>query len=650
MTRKLLLALVGTGVVATLVVLRLPDATEAGPVTYGFSNCAVAIDGRPVAVVAGDFDRDGNPDIAVADADDDQVFILVTDPAPLMTLDCEGAVTSSSVPVGEAPSALAVGYLNADTILDLAVASLDGVDILIGDGEGGFDSEITADAGFNPASVGIGDVDGDGRNDVIVGNGFGDTITILYGEEFDEEEAVVLPVNGPVTSVIVQDLDDDSFDDIAAATSLGEIFVFIQDPTETDRELRLGQIYSFNSIEAPAAIAAASLGIAPPDPNDPNDPNQAVVFDTIPDLAIVGGGNDGVLAFHYGIPDDFFEPFDPDQTAVIEGVGTNPVALAVGEFTGDALLDVFVANRGDATLPLFAGSRTGTLVLVGGMCQVDPDLCRSEAGPSALASADIDADGRADLIVANQDAGSLTLLLSSQPVALPTASPTITGTPTRTATPTFTPTVTQTATITPTPSHTNTPISDCCRARGGESGCAVDTCSACVCDPEQGGDPFCCGQGEGGIGFWDQTCVDIARSACAGSCGCPDFTPTPLDTSTPTQTGTSTPTATPTPTETPTVTPTGPTPRPTRTPTGELPPTATATQTPTVTLTPTTTATLTRTPTQTFTPTSKCAGSIEPCVEGDTCAIAPTSQRRGSGIWLVLLPAGVFFLVRRLRY
>jgi hypothetical protein len=649
MKRKIGFALAGFAAVAALWTLREPEASQAGPVTYGFANCSVPIDGRPVAVVTGDFDRDGNPDVAVVDAEDDQVFILRTDPAAFATLDCAGAFSGSAVPVGEAPSSIAVGHLNEDTILDLAVASLDGVDILIGDAEGEFEGDIAFDAGFNPASVGIGDVDGDGRADVVVGNGFGDTVTILFGEEFDEEETVVLPVNGPVTSVIVQDLNDDSFDDIAVATSLGEISVFLQDPTESDREFRLGDAYSFTSIDAPAAIAAASLGIAPPDPNDANDPNAAIVFDTIPDLAIVGGGSDGVLAFHYGIADDPFEPFDPEQTALLDNVGTNPSALVVGEFTGDALRDVFVSNRGDGTLPLYAGGRTGSLVLVGGMCRVDPDLCKAEGGPTALAAADIDGDGRDDLIAANQDGRSLTLLLSSRPLPPPTLSPTESRTPTQTPTPTNTPTRTEIPTQTSTPTTTPTPIVDCCRERGDESGCSVDACSSCVCDPAQGGDPFCCGQGEGGGGFWDQTCVDIARTVCASSCGCPDFTPTPVNTSTPTETPTVTPTATPTPTETPTVTPTGPTPRPTRTPTGERPPTETPTRTPTVTVTPTSTPTPTRTPTQTFTPTSKCAGSLQPCVEGETCAIVAAPTRRGSGLLWLFLPAWVFFIARRLR-
>ena len=652
--------LLAASTVALVVAIALPSPPEssAGPTTYGFTNCSVEIDGRPVALATGDFDRNGNADIAVADAENDQITVLLTDRERFAGADCENAVASESFAVGEAPSGVAVGNLDADTSLDLAVASLDGVDILSGDGDGGFDAVDTIETGFTPASIAIGDVDGDGRQDIVVGSGFGDAITVLYGETFLPEEILILPVTGPVTSIVVLDLDDDSFDDIAAATSLGEISIFLQDPTETDRSLRLATPFAFNSIDAPAAIVASSLGIARDDPEDPNDPNEAIVFDTIADLAIVGGGGDGVMAFHRGIADDPFEPFDPNQTAFISAVGPNPSALAVGEFTGDADLDLFVANRGDGSLPLYAGGRTGSMTLVPGMCTVDPDVCRGGAGASALAVADVDGDGRDDLVVANRDGASLTFLLSSQPLPLtptPSRTPVDTVTPTPTATPTDTPTETPIPTVTNTPTVTATPISDCCRSRPDETSCSVDACSACVCDPGQGGDPFCCGLDEGGAGIWDQTCVDIARTVCAASCGCPDFTPTPADTSTATLPPTETPTATPTATASPTATPTGPTPRPTRTstptmtPTGTLPATPSPTQTPTETPTPSITPTLTRTPTQTLTPTSKCVGSIEPCVEGESCAIVPAASGSPKGLLWVFLPGWVWFLVRRLR-
>lgn len=647
--------------------LPAPQPSTAGGIPYRFTRCSFEIGERPIALATGDFNRDGNPDIVFVDGDDEEVYVLLTNPEQIRALECEEGVEFEAYLVGEAPTGVAVGHLDDDNALDIAVSSFDGVTILLGDGEGEFDEELDVEAGFSPSAIGIGDVDGDGRNDIIVGNGFGDSITILYGPDFEDDELGLfqLPVNGPVAALIVQDLNDDSFDDIAVVTLFGEVWTFLQNPavpirrdtarnTRDDRETRLGGGLVVQTIDAPAAMVARSLGIAP---QSPGGANPSVVFDTLPDLAVVGGGGFGVLGLHHGVVGQESGPFDPEVTVTLTGFGLNPVALAVGEFTGDSRPDLFVANRGDGTLPLFAGGTDGTLTLVPGLCDVDPDVCRGELGPSALAVADIDGDGRDDLIVANQESGSLTFLLSSRPPT-PTPAPSLTAssTPTSTSTPTATPTATttHTPTVTPTiddstPTPTHTPIVDCCRNRD-EPGCSVPSCEACVCGGEFG-DPFCCD----GSGLWDQSCVERARVVCASACSCPAYTPTASSTATATNTTTPTFTATNTRTETPTPTITGTRPPNTRTATpsvtitGTRPPTETPTVTPTPTHTITLTPTRTHTPTQTHTPTSKCEGSLAPCVEGSSCAIAANTPSARGGLLWILAPAAVWRRVRTAR-
>jgi FG-GAP-like repeat len=101
------------------------------------------------------------------------------------------------------PSHVAIAYINADTHLDLAVASTSGNKIvfLLGDGEGGFDeaAEVLdvkgADEAAGPQAVDLMDLDGDGADDLVVVNTWGDVVKVYAGGgDGSFSETQVLPV------------------------------------------------------------------------------------------------------------------------------------------------------------------------------------------------------------------------------------------------------------------------------------------------------------------------------------------------------------------------------------------------------------------------------------------------------------------------
>jgi FG-GAP-like repeat/Putative Ig domain len=86
------------------------------------------------------------------------------------------------VPVGNNPDAIAVGDFNGDGNLDLAVANYasDTVSILLGNGDGTFAFQTTvATTRVGPTSVAVGDFNGDGRPDLAVSDENGYAVTIL---------------------------------------------------------------------------------------------------------------------------------------------------------------------------------------------------------------------------------------------------------------------------------------------------------------------------------------------------------------------------------------------------------------------------------------------------------------------------------------
>jgi hypothetical protein len=133
---------------------------------------------NPITLIAADFNGDGHTDLAVANADDNTVSILLGNgdgtfiPAP-----------GSPIAVGLGPNGLAFGDLNSDGKLDLAVANtLDNtVTILLGNGDGTFTAAPSSPiaAGDGPISIAVADFNGSGRLGLAVANLFGNTVSIL---------------------------------------------------------------------------------------------------------------------------------------------------------------------------------------------------------------------------------------------------------------------------------------------------------------------------------------------------------------------------------------------------------------------------------------------------------------------------------------
>jgi len=123
-----------------------------------------------------DFNRDGKPDVVTTDQESNAVTILLGDGKG-------GFVEAPGSPfsAGAAPWSVAIGDINGDGNLDLAVIPYEpdvaapkdlGVTVLLGDGKGGFTrmrgSPFSLAGCRGPDRVAIGDVNGDGASDIVV--------------------------------------------------------------------------------------------------------------------------------------------------------------------------------------------------------------------------------------------------------------------------------------------------------------------------------------------------------------------------------------------------------------------------------------------------------------------------------------------------
>jgi hypothetical protein len=160
-------------------------ALGAGTTTLGFSSTVLAGTGsEPIPAAVGDFNGDGIPDVLVGNINAN------TSGAYTLTLYLSSGIgtfappTSITLPASFLnPTALAIGDFNNDGNLDLAVAgnSVNQVLILLGLGNGSFVVGGTASTGTGPNSIAVGDFNGDGNADLAVTNQFSFSVTILLG-------------------------------------------------------------------------------------------------------------------------------------------------------------------------------------------------------------------------------------------------------------------------------------------------------------------------------------------------------------------------------------------------------------------------------------------------------------------------------------
>jgi hypothetical protein len=180
----------------------------------------------PVGIVVGDFNLDGQEDLAIANQESNSVVIL--------TGNGSGGFGqgTAALPTDQSPCAIAIGDFNNDGKPDLAIANYSGLDVtvLMGNGNGTFSAGPTLSVGTWPSALAVGDFNGDGNLDLAVTNNYSQTISILLG---NGQGAFTAGSQTPATeanpsSITVADFNGDGKLDLAvASTNSNSVDVFL---------------------------------------------------------------------------------------------------------------------------------------------------------------------------------------------------------------------------------------------------------------------------------------------------------------------------------------------------------------------------------------------------------------------------------------
>jgi len=268
----------------------------------------------------------------------------------------------SATPIGPSqPFSMVAADFNRDGKQDIAIADHGNLWILLGKGDGTFQTPVTYTVGISPWSVATGDLNGDGIPDLVVPDYDGKLIYLLIGNGDGTFQITAGPstTERPEFAALV-DVNGDHQLDLVVIDS-PYVSVFLNQGNGT-----FGNEIDFQPTGTPMAVAWADF--------DGNGTLDLAVAE-ISSVTILLGNGDGTF-----------------QQGPTYNVGAEPFSVVVADFRGNGMLDLAVGDFLSSDVNVLLGNGDGTF---------QSPVAYPADFPVGLVGADVDGDGKPDLVAAS---------------------------------------------------------------------------------------------------------------------------------------------------------------------------------------------------------------------------------------------------------
>jgi hypothetical protein len=340
---------------------------DASTTKHGFTKPKIATvtGGGPAESVIADFNADGFPDIATANAD--------FGPGTMAVLLGKGngqVGTPVTYPTGVFTSGIVTGDFNQDGIPDIAAMSqgstgTDGdVAVFLGKGDGSFQDSIDDVLGSFPVAIALGDFNRDGILDFVTIDYFTAFANVSLGNGDGTFQATLgYPVGGGPFSVATADLDDDGFVDIVVVN--GDVDTMSVLIGNGDGTFQQQQVY-----QTGRQVEFVAVG----DFNKDGFPDIAVANFAEPSVGIFINKGDGTFKDQVAYP-----------------VNGNDSGLGIADIDGDGNLDIAASYFHPSKVGVLRGKGNGTFKTV-------LDFNTGQTQGFQLSVGDLDGDGSPEII------------------------------------------------------------------------------------------------------------------------------------------------------------------------------------------------------------------------------------------------------------
>jgi hypothetical protein len=322
------------------------------------------------------------------------LLLGLASPALAQTPTFQTATTYSTGPgtssgFGSNPNGLVAADVNGDGKLDLLTTNFNTfvAAVLLGKGDGTFQDVATYFTGTNsnPRRLAVADVNSDGKLDLLTANQSTSTAGVLLGNgngTFRTVTTYPVGAGGAPADIAVADVNGDGKPDLLTANNgsntagvlLGNGNGTFQTPTT----------YSTGAGSRPFGIVAADVN------GDGKLDLLTANFDSKTAAVLLGNG-DGTFQ---------------TVTTYAVGTGNTPADIAVADINGDGKPDLLTANYNTGTASVLLGNGNGTF-------QTPATYSTGASSrPFGIAAADINGDGKLDLLTAS-GSGTAGALLGS---------------------------------------------------------------------------------------------------------------------------------------------------------------------------------------------------------------------------------------------